>query len=66
MMEVLESRTLFSYAIFTPHIVTSSPITKYEGPALNAQGNDVPIDPIEINQESVTIVSTTSSSDPRT
>jgi hypothetical protein len=54
MIETLEERTVFStftFWQFTPQTT----ITKYTGPALNAQGNDVPIEPIQLNGQRLTL-----------
>jgi len=60
MMETLEDRTLFSYPGFWQVSAPSSPIIKWVGPTLNAQGNDVAIDPIQLSPERLTVSSTTS------
>jgi hypothetical protein len=66
MMEMLECRTLFSYVLLAHVAPASSSIAKISAPSLNAKATDVPIDPIEISQESMTLVSTTpSSTDPK-
>ena len=56
MMESLEERTLFSTFGFW-QMTTSSSITKYTGPTFNAQGTDVPMEPIQLNSERLTISS---------
>jgi hypothetical protein len=61
MFEILETRTLFSYPGFWQVTAPSTPITKYVGPSLNAQSNDVSIDAIQLSPETLTI---SSSSDP--
>jgi hypothetical protein len=57
MMETLEDRTLFSYPGFWQVTAPSSPITKITGPSLNAQGNDVSMDTIQLNGQRLTLSS---------
>ena len=54
MMEILEERTLFSTFTFW-QLTTQTTITKYTGPTLNAQGNDVPMEPIQLNGQRLTL-----------
>ena len=55
MMEMLEERSLFSYPGFWQVTAPSSPITKFTGPSLNAEGNDVSMDTIQLTAESLTL-----------
>jgi len=55
MMETLEDRMLFSYPGFWQATAPSTSITKIVGPTLNGQGNDVSMEPIELNGERLTL-----------
>jgi len=55
MMETLEERTLFSYPGFWQVTAPSTSITKLTGPTLNAQGNDVSMDTIQLTAERLTL-----------
>ena len=57
MMETPEERSLFSYPGFWQVTAPSSPITKYTGPSLNAQGTDVSMDTIQLSPERLTVSS---------
>jgi hypothetical protein len=54
MMETLEERTLFSTFSFWK-VTPSTSITKYTSPTFNAQSTDVPMEPIQLNAERLTI-----------
>ena len=54
MMETLEERTLFSSFNFW-QLTSSTAITKYTGPTLNAQGTDVPMEPVQLTAERLTL-----------
>jgi len=55
MMETLETRMLFSCPGLWQVAAPSSPITKITGPSLNAQGNDVSMDTIQLNGQRLTL-----------
>jgi hypothetical protein len=55
MMESLEERSLFSYPGFWQVTAPSSPITKFTGPSLNAQCNDVSMDTIQLSAQRLTL-----------
>ncbi len=55
MMETLEDRMLFSYLGSWQVTAPSTPITKYVGPSLNAESNDVNIDTIQLIPERLTV-----------
>jgi hypothetical protein len=55
MIESLENRTLFSSFSYWQPTTQTAMIPKYTGPTLNAQGNDVPIQSIQLTPERLTL-----------
>ena len=54
MMETLEERTLFSTFSFW-QLTTQTTISKYTGPTLNGQSNDVPMESMSLTAERLSL-----------